>query len=105
MQRVADGAAAPGDDLPEILGQPCPARQVEREQRRQCRLVVRLLQDGVAGEEGRNGVAGCQAQRVVPRRDHETDAAWVAQLVHRRSDPGSGRSGPTERARTRRTRA
>ncbi len=92
----ADDGALAENDLPDGRGQPGLDEEVAGPQGGEGRLGVGLHDDGVARDEGGEGVADGEFERVVPRGDLPYDAARPAQfgdLGQRGDDPGV-RLGP-----------
>ena len=71
---LAGGLAVAEHDLQQVLGQPGVLEDLGGGQRGERPLQVGAQHDGVAGEQGGDGVGDGQAERVVPRRDDADDA-------------------------------
>lgn len=89
----ADHLALADDHLEHLGGQPRLDEQVTAPQGGQRGLGVGLHHDGVAGDEGRQGVADGEFEGVVPRHDLADDPARLAQLGDLRQD-GDGAGVP-----------
>ena len=73
-ERIADFAAAAGDEVHDAGRQSCFFEQREESIRDPRRVARRLEHDGVACDDGRGGHPRHDRQREVPRRNHRADA-------------------------------
>ncbi len=85
--RGADLLARAGDGDEQVLRQPGLLQQLDRQQRDERGLGVRLDDDGVAREQRRDGVRDGQRQRVVPGADDPDDTLRVG-VLHHAGQPG-----------------
>ncbi len=69
-------------DLPCLRREPRLDRELACAQSGQCSLVVGLVHDAVAGDEGRQRVDDREGERVVPGRHDADDALGVVQLAY-----------------------